>query len=169
MGKKSDQEPAGPRPARHTKTAQCDECAISEAIVAGYEAHIDGLVLPDADDRHVLAAAIAAKADVIVTFNTRHFPSEALDPHGLEARHPGTFLAHQRQLNELPFLECARRCRGRLKAPRSPSRGYLGNLRKAGLAALSGELERTKDLLQSGTRRSRLCLSRAGQTGRSCT
>jgi predicted nucleic acid-binding protein len=39
-------------------------------------------------DRHVVAAAIQAKASVIVTFNLRDFPSEALAPHGIEALHP---------------------------------------------------------------------------------
>jgi len=48
--------------------------AVPDALVTGYGAHIPNLVLPDPDDRHVLAAAIAAEAEVIVTFNTRDFP-----------------------------------------------------------------------------------------------
>ena len=32
------------------------------------------LTLPDEDDLHVLAAAIHGKAQVILTFNRRHFP-----------------------------------------------------------------------------------------------
>jgi predicted nucleic acid-binding protein len=36
------------------------------------------LTLPDADDRHVLAAAIRSSADVIVTFNLGDFPPEVL-------------------------------------------------------------------------------------------
>lgn len=45
------------------------------------------MTLPDMDDRHVLAAAIQARADVIVTFNLRHFPADALAAQGLEAQH----------------------------------------------------------------------------------
>ena len=38
-----------------------------DALVTGYETLIAGLKLPDPDDRHVLAAAIHGRADVIVT------------------------------------------------------------------------------------------------------
>lgn len=47
----------------------------------------------DQKDRHVLAAAIRCRADVIVTSNLRHFPSAALEPHGLTAESPARFLA----------------------------------------------------------------------------
>ena len=47
-----------------------------EAVVTGYEAVAAGLDLPDAGDRHVLAAAIHGRADVIVTRNLRHFPAD---------------------------------------------------------------------------------------------
>jgi hypothetical protein len=47
---------------------------------------------PDAADRHVIAAACAGAARLIVTLNVRDFPREALAPHELEARHPDPFL-----------------------------------------------------------------------------
>ena len=50
------------------------------------------LDLPDPADTHVLAAAIAARAAVILTFNLRDFPRRALDPQGLRAQHPDAFL-----------------------------------------------------------------------------
>lgn len=43
-------------------------------------------------DRHVLAAAAAAGATIIVTSNVRHFPARALRPHGVVARTPDQFL-----------------------------------------------------------------------------
>ena len=43
-------------------------------------------------DRHVAAAAVAANAEIIVTFNLRHFPQESLTPWGIQAQHPDVFL-----------------------------------------------------------------------------
>lgn len=45
-------------------------------------------------DRHVAAAAVIAHAQVIVTFNLRHFPPESIEPFGIEAQHPDRFLCH---------------------------------------------------------------------------
>lgn len=49
------------------------------------------LGLPDAGDRHVLAAAAAGGAEVLVTLNLRDFPRRALAPLGLRAEHPDAF------------------------------------------------------------------------------
>lgn len=62
-----------------------------DALVTGYEDMIPSLQLPDPNDRHVLAAAIRARADVIVTVNLRDFPSKALAPLAVEAQHPDEF------------------------------------------------------------------------------
>ena len=53
----------------------------------------DGLWLPDPADVHVLAAAIAAEADAILTQNLRDFPKSELAPVGQRAIHPDAFLA----------------------------------------------------------------------------
>lgn len=58
---------------------------------ARYE-HIIGQMRNDPGDRHVLAAAIACKARIIVTPNLRHFLKAILDPLGIEAQSPDTFL-----------------------------------------------------------------------------
>ena len=51
-----------------------------------------GFHLPDPADVHVVAAAAAANADIILTYNLRDFPRRVLFPLGLEARHPDGFL-----------------------------------------------------------------------------
>lgn len=48
-----------------------------------------------AKDKHVLAAAAKSRAEVIVTFNVKHFPDEALEPWGIVAQHPDDFLVQQ--------------------------------------------------------------------------
>lgn len=50
------------------------------------------LWLPDPADTHVLAAAIAGSADLIVTLNARDFPRNLLAEEGLERRDPDLFL-----------------------------------------------------------------------------
>jgi len=61
--------------------------------IKGYESLIESLSLPDADDRHVLAAAIKGKAQVIVTANLKDFPSKALIPYSIRAEHPDEFIS----------------------------------------------------------------------------
>lgn len=68
--------------------------ALPDACVSGYKRLIGALELPDPDDRHVLAAAIRARAQVIVTFNEKHFPAEVLNEFDLCTQHPDTFLRH---------------------------------------------------------------------------
>lgn len=52
-----------------TRTLMDDH--ILDALIEDYEHRIDGLWLPDKDDRHVLAAAIQGGCDLIITFNLR--------------------------------------------------------------------------------------------------
>jgi len=65
---------------------------VPDCLVTGFESLVPALTLPDANDRHVLAAAIHAGAQVIVTFNLKDFPTTALEPHGIEAKHPDDFV-----------------------------------------------------------------------------
>ena len=66
--------------------------ALPQAEVSGWEGHMEGLALPDPDDVHVLAAALAAGAATILTMNLRDFPASALAPHHVVAVHPDDFL-----------------------------------------------------------------------------
>ena len=52
----------------------------------------DGLSLPDPDDTHVLAAAIAGRADELLTQNLKDFPTSALSAQGILRRNPDGFV-----------------------------------------------------------------------------
>lgn len=54
---------------------------------------LDDLVLPDEDDRHVLAAAVAADATVLCTSNTKDFPAEATEALGVKVLTPDQLLS----------------------------------------------------------------------------
>jgi predicted nucleic acid-binding protein len=73
--------------------------SFEDATVEGWEPICAGLDLPDPDDRHVLAAAIAGGAQALVTFNLKDFPDDRLVLSGVEATHPDDFLLNQLDLH----------------------------------------------------------------------
>jgi predicted nucleic acid-binding protein len=79
-----------PQRLARTRKLMCE--AVADCLVMGYEPLIDALELPDADDRHVLAAAIRCSAQVIVTSNLKDFPVSALEPFNIEAQDPDQFV-----------------------------------------------------------------------------
>jgi predicted nucleic acid-binding protein len=62
--------------------------------VSGFERLIPAVRLPDPDDLHVLAAAVNARADLVVTVNLKDFATAVLAPHGIVAMHPGAFVEY---------------------------------------------------------------------------
>jgi len=72
------------------------------ATVRGYESLVPTLQLPDLNDRHVLATAIQAKAEVIVTFNLHDFPKSILQCYEVEAIPPDKMV--MRLIREAPIL-----------------------------------------------------------------
>jgi predicted nucleic acid-binding protein len=111
-----------------------------DALVSGYEDLIAGLRLPDPHDRHVLAAAIRARADVIVTANVRDFPAEALMPFEIEAQHPDEFVVHLLSWAPGPVIAAARRHRESLKNPAKSAEEYLEMLERDDLAQTASVL-----------------------------
>ena len=105
----------------------------TDALVTGYEDLIDGLHLPDPDDRHVLAAAIRGRADVIVTINIRDFPGDVLAPFGIEAQHPDEFVLHLLDLAPGVVAGAARNHRESLKNPPKTIEEYLNTVEAQGL------------------------------------
>ncbi len=115
------------------RTSALMDSAIPGALVTGHEVLVEGLTLPDPDDRHVLAAAIRCHASVIVTFNDRDFPVEALEPFGLEAQHPDLFVENLFDLDQAAVVAAAQRQRRQLKHPPIDVDRYLDILLRLGL------------------------------------
>ena len=113
---------------------------VRDALVVDFEDLIDVLKLPDPDDRHVLAAAIKGRADLIVTANLKDFPADVLTRWGIEAQHPDEFLTHQFHLSQPVFLKAAKTVRLRLENPPKSVGEYLDTLRAQGLLATVSEI-----------------------------
>ncbi|WP_417625335.1 PIN domain-containing protein [Paremcibacter congregatus] len=76
------------------------ERAFRDACVTGHEALIPAVNLPDANDCHVLAAAIHTNAQVLVTDNLKDFPSGELAKFEIELKSPDEFIADTITLHE---------------------------------------------------------------------
>ena len=80
---------------RLKRTRELMMSSIRDVLVVGYEPLVDVVTLPDPDDRHVLAAAIRARAQLIVTANLPDFPAASLRPWDVEAVSPDDFVRAQ--------------------------------------------------------------------------
>ena len=73
----------------------------------------------DPGDHHVVAAAIVAKAEVIVTSNLDDFPIESLAPYDIEAWHPDDFLVYLDEQNPGTMMKIMVEQSNELKFPKS--------------------------------------------------
>lgn len=106
---------------------------VDDCLVTGFEHLIPLINLPDADDRHVLAAAIHGEASVIVTYNLSDFPDETLGRFAIEAQHPDVFLSHLIKIFPAEVVSAVRTVRQRLRNPPMSVGRYLQNLEKRAL------------------------------------
>ncbi|SCK06287.1 PIN domain-containing protein [Streptomyces sp. WMMB 322] len=114
--------------------------AVRDCLVTNYEPLIDALDLPDPDDRHVLAAAIRAKAQVIVTYNLKDFPEDRLSPWDVEAKHPDAFVEDQIDLDAAAVYACVRQIADSMRRPPGTVSDVLDKIEKGGLVASAAAL-----------------------------
>ncbi|UUZ72202.1 PIN domain-containing protein [Polaromonas sp. P1(28)-8] len=107
--------------------------SVPDCLVTNYEQLANNIELPDADDRHVVAAAIVGHADAIVTFNTKDFPEAVLQPYGIEVQHPDEFVMNQLQLQKIPALSAIKKMRSRWTNPVRPAEELIAAFEKRGL------------------------------------
>ena len=128
-------------PAQLDRTRRLMSVAVPKGLVFGYEPRTPTLSLPDANDRHVLAAAIEAVATVIVTFNLSDFPAATLEAYGIEPLHPDVFLSALFDGETALFLQAVQRHRASLHNPPKTAADYLQTLRANGLRKLALRVE----------------------------
>ena len=114
----------------------------ADTLVTGYEHLIPSLVLPDPDDRHVLAAAMMGEASVIVTCNLRDFPEDVLDPHNIEAQHPDEFIHGLLNVDPAAVIDAITRQQQRLKSPPVAMADLLALFERLGLVRTVAEVRR---------------------------
>lgn len=106
---------------------------VRDCLVFEYEELIGDLKLPDPNDRHVLAAAIKANAQTIVTYNLADFPPSAVIKYGIDAQHPDDFLRYLIDLSPSKVIRTVQETRLSLKSPPKNSEEYLAILEKQSL------------------------------------
>lgn len=104
-----------------------------DCLVTDYEGHMEGLSLPDVDDRHVLAAGIEAGADVICTWNLSDFPKKAVAAHGMDVLTPDQLVKALLEQHREGVLVAMRAHRASLKNPSKTPAEYLETLEAQGL------------------------------------
>jgi hypothetical protein len=120
--------------------------AVPDCLVSGFE-HLESVLdLPDANDRHVLAAAIRAGAQAIVTFNLRDFPDHVLARYDVEAKHPDELVLDTIDLAPAVVARCVTEQAAALRNPSISVSELLGTLRQQQLVQSAARLH---DLLRT--------------------
>ena len=130
---------------RLARTRNLMNQAVRDCLVTGYEHLIDTSTFPDPDDRHVLAAAIHARANLIVTFNLSDFPPTILAAHGTAAIHPDAFAVQLAAADETTVFQAAREQRATLKRPPKTPEEFVATLDQQGLPQTAALLRRALD------------------------
>ncbi len=129
---------AGVTSERLNLTRERMEKALPGASVSDYRQYIDGIALRDPDDRHVVAAGIAAGASVIVTWNVRDFPKKELARHGLAKVDPDTFLMELYAAAQDPLVAATANARRNLSKSGLGAQEFIEALKRQKLERFAG-------------------------------
>lgn len=128
--------------ARLARTRELMNASIRDVLVDGYEPLIEGVTLPDQDDRHIVAAAIRAHAQMIVTSNLRDFPTGELGKWNLEAKHPDDFLVDQFHLDAIALHVILQQIADSANNPPLTFADVLDGLERTGITQATALLRR---------------------------
>lgn len=130
------------------RTRELMDRAVRDPKVHNYEDLIPALKnLPDANDAHVIAAAIKSKSDAIITYNVKDFPAEVLEKYSIEVIHPDDFIQYQIDLNFAVVCRAIKILRSSLDNPPISVDEYLETLRKLSLPQTAQALEEFEDII----------------------
>ena len=118
-----------------------------DSIVSGYEPLIGALDLPDAGDRHVLAAAIRCSAQFIITDNLADFPEEALAECDIEAIAADAFLTQTIEIYPSEGFAVLRALREHYSNPAFTPSEFVLDLAAKRLTRLAALAERYREFL----------------------
>ena len=105
------------------------------------------LKLPDPNDVHVLAAAIAGHADCIVTRNHQDFPGSILAGHGINVIDPDQFIVNQWDLENVPVMAAFKGLRARRKKPTENVEDFARTLERNGLSVTAQKIREAAVLI----------------------
>ena len=138
-----EQKPHLERSVRSQRHAMREHFA--EAMVTGYEPLIGTLELPDADDRHVLAAAIRCGAQYIVTDNLDDFPAEVLGSFDIDAVDADGFLSRTFDLYPSEALAVLRSLQETYSNPPFTPSEFVRDLTAKGLPRLAVQIRERRN------------------------
>lgn len=122
------------------RTISLIRAEFGDGLVTGYDA-LKAVMTNDEDDRHVLAAAVRASAQLIVTDNVRHFPVECRQPYNIDVQTGDEFLQNLWDLDDEIMTKVLEEEAASTSRPKLTVDGVLGRLEKAapGFVALVRE------------------------------
>lgn len=127
-------------PARLERTRELMNAAVRDCQVTGYEPLIPSLALPDPGDRHVLAAAIRARAQAVVTNNLSDFPAATLRAWDIDPKSPDEFVLDQLDLSRTTVYGAVQRIADAWKYPPGTVADVIAALERDGLVQSAAAL-----------------------------
>jgi predicted nucleic acid-binding protein len=116
--------------------------AFTDAKVTGYRTLVSSMTC-NKKDRHVLAAAVRANVEALVTFNLRDFPQSAVDPYDIRVVHPDEFLLDQLDLHPARTRAAMERQASACMHPPMSFNDLLDALSRAGVPDFAGAIRST--------------------------
>jgi predicted nucleic acid-binding protein len=114
--------------------------AMPHAKIAGHQRRIDSIAFADPDDAHVIAAAIEAGADFIITCDRAFLETGALSGYPFSALHPDALLSRIMERERVLFVEMIESARRSLRNTDPTLPEYVAMIEQTGLPLVAGRL-----------------------------